>query len=87
MKSNYGEVRPQEITEHIISKICLISLLKEAAQIKLLNYPWTDSPYESVMAKVSSIFNAKRQHKTEGEDMCKLIFWSCDMYFIKSFEN
>lgn len=37
VKSNYREVRPQEITEHIISRTCWASLLKQAAQIRLLN--------------------------------------------------
>lgn len=48
VKSNYGAGRPQEITEHIISKACWTSLLKEAAQIKLLNYPWNESPVMSL---------------------------------------
>lgn len=37
VESNYREGRPQEITEHIISRTCWASLLKQAAQIKLLN--------------------------------------------------
>lgn len=85
MKNYYGEVRPQEITECITSKI--YTLLDQFPKRECSNHTLTlplegQSSYEPMMAKANSKFTAKRQHNTKHGICENQVIKRCAFYKI-----